>query len=128
MAAINLKPTKNPYRFIAEITFLNVREGTVLHRLFSDKLMNMWNEFCQLANAEPDGLICAINKWAEDNNISGESQDYTDMVNDTYFDILDKMTEDPKFQVQMRDGTRYKMKVHMIPDEAGAFDVEIVIC
>lgn len=128
MAAINLKPTKNPYRFTAEITFLNVREGTVLHRLFSDKLMNMWNDFCQLANDEKDGLIKAINKWAEDNNISGESQVYTDMVNGTYFDILDKMTEDPKFQVQMRDGTRYKMKVHMIPYEAGAFDVEIVVC
>lgn len=128
MAAINLKPTKDPYRFIAEIVFLNVREGTALHRLFSDKLMNMWHEFCQLANDEKDGLIKAINKWAEDNNISGESQVYTDMVNGTYFDILDKMTEDPKFQVRMRDGTRYKMKVYMIPDEAGAFDVEIVVC
>lgn len=128
MAAINLKPTKDPYRFTAEIVFLNVREGTVLHRLFSDKLMNMWNAFCQLANDEKDGLIKAINKWAEDNNISGESQVYTDMVNGTYFDILDKMTEDPKFQIQMRDGTIYKMKVRMIPDEAGAFDVEIVVC
>lgn len=127
MAAINLVPTEDPTKYTANIRFMNLKPGSLLDQAFTYKLMKMWNDFCELSNA-PDGVIAAINKWADDNNIPGDSQEYTDFTNDAYYDILSKMCEQPEYQGQLPDGTTLKMVIHMDPHEAGVFDVEVVLC
>lgn len=127
MAAINLIPTEDPYKYSADIRFMNIKPGSMFDQAFTYKLMKVWNEFCKLSNA-PGGLIEQINDWANEHSVSGDSQEYTDYTNGIYYDILSDMCEQPEHQLQLRDGTTLKMVIHMSPDEAGVFDVEVVLC
>lgn len=127
MSAITLQPIEGePGKYKAKFHFLNIQEGSGLYILFSHKLYQMWNELCDRTNGE-GGLIEQINKWADENDILRTSEKYTKKVNREYFKVLMELTAKEEYQFDMHYGNRLRMSACMDPDEAGEFDIEIIV-
>lgn len=127
MSVITLEPIegeKGTYK--AKFHFLNVKEGTGLHMIFSDKLYKMWNELCNYTNGE-GGLIEKINNWAEENNIPGTDERYIKRVNHEYLMLLMELTAKEEYRFDMHYGNELRMLPIMNPEIAGDFDIKIVV-
>lgn len=125
MSAITLEK-KDDGTYIANLQFRNIEKGSGLYLVFAHKLYRMWNDMCNYTNGE-HGLIAQINKWAEENDISGDDWKYTQYTNSQYKELLDELCDREEYQFDMQLGNKLKMHCIMDPNNAGAFDVEILV-
>lgn len=127
MSAITLQPIEGESgKYKAKFHFLNIQEGSGLYFIFCDKLYKMWNEFCDRTNGE-GGLIEQINKWAKENDVPGTDELYIKRVNNEYLMLLMELTAKEEYQFDMHYGNRLRMSARMDPDQAGEFDIAIVV-